>query len=165
MTKEKPPRKYITGNWKKENGEWKIHNYGDKAMVVTNDKKDYVYVDPADLSYMAMPDPPVEKGTLAIKAEELHRLGMEIIEQKNNDYRGGVDDDPYHNFRGSEMLGVDPVVGVLLRMQDKFMRVKTFVEKGKLEVKSESVIDALVDIHNYNAILWGLISERINKDD
>ena len=71
--------------------------------------------------------------------------GKSIMKKKNHDYRGGSGD-PYANFRGSVSLGVKPITGILLRMQDKIMRVKTFDEKGELIVENEGVKDALVDI-------------------
>jgi hypothetical protein len=88
--------------------------------------------------------------------DELHVKARDIINKKNHDYRGAMEDD-YANFRGSTALGIHPAHGVLLRMQDKMMRIKTFVDKGELHVKGESVEDALVDITNYAALLRGII--------
>jgi hypothetical protein len=82
-----------------------------------------------------------------------------IIEKKNNDYRGGSGD-TFANFRGSRSLGIDPVVGVLLRMQDKMMRIKTFNEKGMLQICDESVKDAVMDIINYAVIVYGMVKEE-----
>lgn len=90
--------------------------------------------------------------------EDLCFAAKKILEAKNHDY-GGSDGDRFANFRGTMALGIDPVIGVLLRMQDKIMRVKTFAEKGHLEIKNESVEDALVDIINYAVLIGGMIKE------
>jgi hypothetical protein len=92
---------------------------------------------------------------------ELEEAGRDIMMEKNHDYRGGSGD-PYANFRGSEILGIHPIIGVLLRTQDKIMRIRTYVEKGMLKVKGEGIKDALVDTRNYMGLIWGLIKEEEN---
>jgi hypothetical protein len=91
--------------------------------------------------------------------KELNDKGLSVMESKNHDYRGGTDD-PYANFNGSKSLEIHPVVGMLLRMQDKMMRIKTFVEKGELQVKGEGVEDAILDIRNYAVLIAGWIEEN-----
>lgn len=90
--------------------------------------------------------------------DELYQKARAIMEQKNHDYRGGSGD-PYANFRGSVNLQIHPIIGILLRIQDKMMRIQTFVEKGQLIVKGESVEDSLIDMMNYTALIKGLIEE------
>lgn len=98
---------------------------------------------------------------------ELHhslcKEASDLMEKKNHDYTSGSGD-PFANFRGSEYLGIHPAVGVMLRMQDKMQRVKTFVEKGELKVKGESVKDAAIDLINYTILLYGIISEAQQKE-
>ena len=89
---------------------------------------------------------------------DMYQSGLAIMEKKNHDYRGGSGD-PYANFRGSVLFNIDPIVGIMLRMQDKMMRIETFVEKGELKVENESIKDALIDLTNYTALIWGLINE------
>lgn len=86
---------------------------------------------------------------------------MEIHTAKNTDYSGGggPDDDPLANFKGSEELGIDPGLGIILRMQDKFQRVKAFTKTGKLAVADESVEDAMLDIANYAFLYLAFGSE------
>ena len=91
--------------------------------------------------------------------DELYQKARSIMEAKNHDYRGGSGD-PYSNFRGSIVYDIDPIIGILLRMQDKTKRLETFARKGNLLVKGESVDDALVDIINYCALIRGLIKEK-----
>lgn len=85
-----------------------------------------------------------------------------IMQKKNNDYSGGEKSpDALANFKMSESLGLHPVMGLLLRMQDKIMRIKTFASDGALKVSDETTEDAFDDIVNY-AILGKalLIDER-----
>ncbi len=74
---------------------------------------------------------------------------------KNADYAG---DDPMSNLKECSGMGIEPWKGVLVRISDKYSRLKTFAAKGKLEVKSESVEDTFLDLATY-AIL-GLILFR-----
>ena len=90
---------------------------------------------------------------------ELCAHARDLMTRKNHDYTA-ASGDPFANFRGSAYLGIKPELGILLRMQDKMMRVRTFVEKGQLRVKDESVRDALVDLINYTVLLYGLTQEE-----
>ena len=86
---------------------------------------------------------------------------MEIHTAKNTDYSGGggPDDDPLANFKGSTELGVNPLLGIFIRMADKFQRLKAFSKNGTLAVANESVDDALTDIANYALLAVALRSE------
>lgn len=86
------------------------------------------------------------------KAEYLARFRalqgemFEITRKKNNDYGGP--NDPFKNFRefGS--------IGFLVRMSDKFARLKTaLVEKREFQVSDESLKDTLIDLANYSLLL------------
>jgi hypothetical protein len=88
--------------------------------------------------------------------KELSEKAFSIMLVKNHDYTSNADD-PYANFRSAEFLGVDPVIGVLLRMMDKTKRIQSFVEQGRLAVQGESVEDAVIDIMNYAIIIRGLL--------
>lgn len=91
--------------------------------------------------------------------DELCRSAKDLMTRKNHDYTSGSGDS-FANFRGSSYLGIDPVLGVMLRMQDKMMRIRTFAEKGELKVKDESVKDAFIDLINYTVLMYGLVEER-----
>jgi hypothetical protein len=88
--------------------------------------------------------------------DELCSKAKKIMVAKNHDYRSGTDD-PYANFRGSVALGINPITGILLRMQDKLCRIATFAEKGTLLVKGEGVEDAIKDVINYAVLIGGMI--------
>ena len=80
------------------------------------------------------------------------------MKAKNQDYTagGGV----FDNFKASHTLGVHPVLGILLRSQDKFMRIKSYLKHGKLAVEGEGVFDAIDDVINYLILAKGIILEE-----
>jgi len=94
---------------------------------------------------------------------ELHETtclqAYEIMGAKNHDYTSGSND-PFANFRASESIGVDPIVGVCVRIIDKLQRLRTFAEKGTLKVRGEGVADACRDIINYAVLVQGMAIER-----
>lgn len=93
---------------------------------------------------------------------ELHKSTTErcreVMRKKNHDYTcaGGV----FDNFKASEMIGVHPVLGILMRTMDKFKRIQTFITKGKLAVEGEGVLDAIDDSINYLILVKGIIIEE-----
>lgn len=84
-----------------------------------------------------------------------------IMERKNNDYCGGrTSVDALANFKTASALGLHPVTGLLLRMQDKLMRIKSFVNDGELRVTGETVEDACDDLVNYAVLCKALLQEE-----
>jgi len=77
--------------------------------------------------------------------------------RKSHDY--GYKDDPHANFDQSTNFGVDPFTGLMLRLNDKVVRIQNFIKKGRL--MNESVEDALLDIAVYAVI--GLVKIRRKK--
>ena len=88
-----------------------------------------------------------------------------IHSAKNFDYNGGddIDGDPLSNFRGAKELGINELTGLVLRMSDKFGRIKTYIKTGKLAVENEGVDDAFRDLLIYSALALALRSESISK--
>lgn len=84
--------------------------------------------------------------------EELCYQGRQLMELKNQDY-GGVSD-PFANFRRFGALGI------LVRLDDKLSRLASFVEKGDLKLKSESVQDTIVDGINYLVLLAAFLKSE-----
>ena len=76
---------------------------------------------------------------------------------KNHDY--ARDDDPLSNLRACKSLGIQPFVGVMVRLQDKWDRIISFITKGELKVKSESVKDTLMDNAVYSLLAIILLEE------
>jgi hypothetical protein len=84
-------------------------------------------------------------------------LGMvALIKKKNSDYTGGLG--PFANFEESLDFGVDPLTGLCLRMQDKWQRVKSFINQGKLE--NEGIEDAFKDIIGYSCLALGMLEDK-----
>lgn len=110
-------------------------------------------------------------GSFIIDRAELLRLhdifcaqAKAIMVKKNQDYTGGSKSiDPFFNFRGSVALGIEPEMGLMIRMQDKFQRVCAFINNGTLAVNDEGVKDIIHDLINYSILLGGLLLERQNK--
>jgi len=93
--------------------------------------------------------------------EETSKLAQDIMRRKNSDYTGGSEaTDALENFKASRSLGLHPVTGLLLRVQDKLMRIRSFVADGSLRVHNESVEDACDDIVNYAILCKALLREE-----
>lgn len=84
---------------------------------------------------------------------------VEISRKKNADYTGG-NENPFANFQSVESLGIKTEQGFLTRMMDKMARIGSYVSKGELQVKDESVKDTLRDLANYACLLSGYIESK-----
>lgn len=86
-----------------------------------------------------------------------------IVKAKNEDYTG-TDPDPFANFSKVEKLGICPTeVGMLVRLNDKFSRIISFVQKGFLLVADESVEDTCLDAANYFIFLAAYLKSKKSK--
>lgn len=94
--------------------------------------------------------------------DELSFRAKEIMKAKSNDYAFGSD--LFANFRGSMFINIPVELGILMRSMDKFKRIETFVRSGNLQVKNESVEDAILDVINYMILLAGIITENKQKE-
>ena len=92
-------------------------------------------------------------------AESFFNECIEISKRKNADYTG-VNQDPFANFKSVESLGISTEAGFLTRMMDKMSRIGSFVSKGELQVKDESVLDTLRDLSNYSCLLPAYIKSK-----
>lgn len=93
---------------------------------------------------------------------------LELTGSKNSDYTGGEScSNPFENFDGSTAFGVDPLVGVCIRMQDKFQRAKAFCKEGKLSVDSEGdkAKDIFRDLIGYSLIAIGMLEREVGEGD
>ena len=83
-----------------------------------------------------------------------------IMIAKNSDY-ANQDNNPFSNFERVETLGIARTeVGFLTRMTDKLCRINSFVQKGELAVKDESVQDTLLDLANYSLLMIGYLKSK-----
>ncbi len=97
-----------------------------------------------------------------------HPVFYELIEEmgrihsiKNQDYGDG---NPLGNFMLAKSLGVDPFLGILIRLSDKWARICSLAKKTNNEgaVKDETIEDTLIDMANYS--LLAIVIRRENED-
>lgn len=80
----------------------------------------------------------------------LLKVMSKIHSDKNHDYASTAD--PFLNFKECEGFGVTASKGVMVRMSDKWSRLKQLELKGEALVKDESLLDTLLDLANYSVI-------------
>lgn len=88
---------------------------------------------------------------------------LNLTAGKNSDYTGGEScSNPFANFDKSTEFGVDPLVGVCIRMQDKFQRAKAFCSDGKLSLDTEGdrAKDIFRDLIGYSLIALGMLERE-----
>lgn len=98
------------------------------------------------------------------RREEIEKI-LALTGAKNSDYTGGKGcDNPFANFDGSGEFGIDPLVGVAIRMQDKFQRLKAFCKDGELslDTKGDTVRDIYRDLIGYSLISLGMVERDSN---
>ena len=83
----------------------------------------------------------------------------ELHSRKNHDYAGKSD--PLKNLRACVRLDLEPFMGVMVRLQDKWSRLEEFVKSNELLVKNESVIDTLMDNAVYSLLAIILYQEQL----
>lgn len=89
------------------------------------------------------------------KHKKMCDKARDLMAVKNLDYGGQVD--PFKNFRRHGLIGIS------VRISDKLARLDSFIEKGVLHVKDESVQDTLLDLLNY-AVLFAAYIEDTKGD-
>lgn len=107
-----------------------------------------------------MSDQPQEspRERLFRRHEAMCTTARKLMKKKNSDY--STEKDPYLNFRRHGAKGF------VVRLDDKMCRLNTFVDRGFLEVESESVADALLDTINYSVLLYSyLVEEGLVKEN
>jgi len=85
-----------------------------------------------------------------------------VIKQLHDDKRHDYgNDDIFANFRLSEMAGISPWKGSVIRMGDKYARISNFIKKGDFKFKEESIKDTLMDMAIYSLITIILYEEEM----
>lgn len=98
------------------------------------------------------------------RRDEIEEI-LRLTGVKNSDYTGGKGcDNPFANFDGSTEFGIDPLIGVAIRMQDKFQRLKAFCKDGELslDTKGDTIRDIYRDLIGYSLISLGIIERSSN---
>ena len=99
--------------------------------------------------------PPTKKQKYVEFVEDTLTKLTEVIRRKNEDYSYG--DDPFANFNKSKDVGIDPLAGLFLRMQDKQQRIAAFLQRGDLKVEGEGIEDAFMDTIGYSLLALGML--------
>lgn len=97
---------------------------------------------------------------MAIGSKRVHEILKELGElhdKKQVDY--GSSTDPFANVRAGQEFGVSPWVNAILRMNDKMVRIKSFIRNGQLA--NEGLEDSLRDIAVYAVISLVLRKEEL----
>lgn len=72
----------------------------------------------------------------------------------------GQNADTWANFREAQGFGVDPIDGVLVRLSDKYSRIKSLRSNPQNDMVGESIKDTLMDLAAYALIALCLIKEK-----
>lgn len=83
----------------------------------------------------------------------------DLHSRKNHDY--AKNNEPLSNFHRARAFGVEPLIGVLVRMSDKWSRIEE-LSKGKT-AKNESLRDSLIDNAVYSLIAVLLLEEQAHQ--
>lgn len=96
--------------------------------------------------------------------EECCKSLVDLTQKKNKDYSGDDFNNPFSNYEAVEKLNVVTAEeGFLVRIMDKYNRVRSFVKQGVLEVQDEKVEDTLLDLANYSIMMSAYIKHKKNK--
>ena len=82
-----------------------------------------------------------------------------LHDDKRHDYADT--DDIFANFRLSNLAGISPWKGSVIRMGDKYARISNFIKKGDFKFKEESIKDTLMDMAIYSLITIVLYEEEM----
>ena len=80
----------------------------------------------------------------------LQKEALDLFSKKNADYG-----DSFANFGP---------IGVIVRMGDKINRLSNVTKSNITLIKTETIRDTLIDLHNYAAMAIMLMDENTNKD-
>ena len=84
-----------------------------------------------------------------------------LHDKKRHDY--AQEQDPFANFRLSELGGIDAWKGIAVRLGDKYSRLMSFIDKGELKFKEENIKDTFLDTAIYSLIGLILYEESREK--
>lgn len=85
-----------------------------------------------------------------------------ILAAKNADYTAGSE--AFANFESAKEWGLEPLIGLMLRMDDKRQRVKSYIVNRELQVQNESLEDAFLDIMGYCHLALGMIRSKDGRE-
>jgi hypothetical protein len=92
--------------------------------------------------------------------EQLVKLHTDLCEQARRLMKGKNHDYTTSKTDALENLRFGGALGVVTRMHDKLMRLKSLIVKENAAVRDESIDDTCLDLVNYSVLLLALINER-----
>ncbi len=90
---------------------------------------------------------------------QLAAYAIDLHQRKNAGYAGADNPDPWANFRESTGVGVSSLQGVLVRMSDKWIRVRNLLRRPQDEQVGETIMDTMFDLSAYALIALCLMIE------
>lgn len=101
---------------------------------------------------------------MAVSPRFIELLGeMRALHDNKNAGYAGESLDPFANFKNSELFGITPFKGCLVRISDKFMRIASLSKNPNADKVGESIKDTLLDLAVYSLIAICLYEEENNK--
>lgn len=99
------------------------------------------------------------------QAEKFREI-CKLTRKKNDDYTGGATTgNPFANFDEAEDFGIDPLLGLSVRMGDKMQRLKAYCKGGlSLNSNGDTVEDIFKDFIGYSVIALGMLERRKELD-
>jgi hypothetical protein len=94
---------------------------------------------------------------------ELLDVMRDIHVRKNAGYSGDSPD-AFSNFRESEDFNVSAFKGCMVRMSDKWSRIKCLSKNPDNDKVGEAITDTLIDLANYSIIAVCLYEEENRKE-
>ena len=91
--------------------------------------------------------------------EQLFKDIEDLHCRKNSGYAGIGATDHWANFRMATWFGVTPLVGCLVRMTDKFIRIRNLTKNPAADQVNENIKDTLFDMAIYALIAICLLEE------
>lgn len=137
---------YVDTLWASLDDEWAALREGDDPEpVILQSMATHGMALLSRLTSTAIPD-------LIGKAAELHI-------RKNAGYAGIGNSDPWANFRLASDVGVTPYRGVLVRLSDKYIRMRNLRANPANDQVGEALVDTLSDYVAYALIALCLYNE------
>lgn len=84
---------------------------------------------------------------------------LALHDKKNADY--GTKENPLNNLQECTRLGLDPTLGIVVRLQDKWSRIENFYRNGDL--KNESLRDSFIDNAIYSLLAVTILDSEGEK--
>lgn len=107
---------------------------------------------PQSLTQTSQEQPAVIQDKKQTHQETYHQIldeAKEIHNRKNHDYAGR--EEALFNLTMCEKMGISAFKGTCVRLTDKFCRIISYCNSGKIKSTDEKIEDTLIDIINYSA--------------